>query len=390
MNPFKQYFWLLNKHADLVEEVYLMKSVASTPKTERGLEKLESKQILMCDDTGEYRIHPMYKRCFDAMYTRTRVFDTGSPISVEIEALVALSVEIKSASTRGDEEGQSLYTDEAIDAILSLRIEIDRQIRTFDIQTRNGYHDARSMEELQRRNEFYHGRAKQLSDAISTLNSAAVRDLFDGPHTTPVRIRYYKDIIDRIDGWSTRIAGLIQQMLQFMYSAKEIEKRTKRMRAIFHALETVSAGEQVEAIELSEKSLAPVTVATRIRVDYRAEANEAYLMDAARKLDPDATMGRRRMKHAAGDFRGAEILEEEAVHPIEEMISRMITMTREGGTPVSVRNWTVGHSDQNVHDVLMDVFDHMIDGETGIIMQTVPEKSQHFTSCIQDIVLVPC
>jgi hypothetical protein len=390
MTPLTLHASLLNKHAGLLDEIYRLKSVSSTPKTERDLDKLNAQQILLCDEEGEYRIHPLHRKYFDSIYARNRVFDAGSPISSEIEALDALMVEIKSAGAKGDEIAQGLYTDEAIDAILSLKIEIDRQIRNFDIQTRNGYHDARSMEERLRRNEYYQGRARELSDAVSRLNSPAVRGLFEGPHTVPVRIRYQKDIILRIEGWSMRLAGLIQQMLEFMYRSKEIEARTKRMRTIFHALEAVSAAEQVEALEMTEQSLYVTDLGLKCRADVRSEENEDSLIEAARKLDPDATTGRKRLKHASGVYREAEELAVEEVHPIEMMITRMIELAKSDRQPFSVRAWAKGHAEDHVEDVLMDMFDHMVDGEDGIIMQTVPEKSRHYTSSLQDIVLVPC
>lgn len=390
MNPLKLHASILNRHADLLDEIYRSKSASSTPKTERDLDRLSAQQILICDEEGEYRIHPLHRKYFDSIYARNRAFDVGSPISTEIEALVALSVEIKSAGAKGDEVAQAAYTDDVIDAFLSLKSEIDRQIRNFDIQMRNGYHDARSMEERQRRNEYYQGRALDLSAAVSQLNSTAVRELFEGPHTVPANLRYHKDIIDSIEGWSMRIAGLYQQMLEFMYKSKEIEARTKRMRTIFHALETVSAAEQIEALELTEQSFAPVNLGMKCRVDLRASENEDHLVEVARKLDPDATTGRKRMKHAAGHYREAEKIEVEEPHPIEGMITEMITLARVGGQPLSVRGWAMGNAAGQVDDVLMDMFDHMVDGEEGLIMQTVPEKSRHFTSSLQDIVLVPC
>jgi hypothetical protein len=387
VSAIKAHAALLATHADLLETIYRQRSLTATPETARALAKLESARILLCDEDGGYRLHPRERQYIDAIQDRIRVFDSGNPISEEIARLRELSHALKTADAAGDVAGHADYLEETIDTILTLRTRIDDRIRIFDGMVHSGYHDARTIEERLQRNAFYQEQARHLIDTIDALNGPVMRDLFSGWHLGAARGRYRRDIIDRVETWSVRLSGLYGEMLEFMYRSRRIEARTKRFRLISAALEKVPPGDMIDAIDLAESPLVPLDLGPRIRFDPRAARNEEALIAAAAKIDPEASRSAARVRHLPGKVVAAAPPPPEEADPVAETIDGLLAEVREKGGPVSVRQWARAHAPDHVDDLVTDLFDHMMEGEEGVRMRTLPEGDDRFTIGVHDVIL---
>ncbi|MFG6572227.1 hypothetical protein ACGYLO_11540 [Sulfitobacter sp. 1A13353] len=386
MTPIKAQGNLLARHETLLDEIYRSRSVTATPETANALAKLESARMVLCDEEGNYRLHPRERRYFDGLYDRNRILETSGAIAEEIRRLGELSRLISTCGQAGDDAGVAEHTEESIDTIMTLRVQIDDKIRIFELEVRNGYHDARTMEERIKRNEVYQERVKELIDVVVQLNAPSVQEFFDNRHARPVRVRYARDIMTRIEPWSVRLSGLAREMLDFMYRTKRIEARTKRFRALLHALESVSVAEQVEALQVADSAFCGVDFAAKIGVDCVSEENEPALLAVAEKLDPEGSRSARRVKHVAGKVTEASAPPPEETDPVESMIDTLIGMARKG--EVSVRAWADAHHPAMTGQLVVDLFDHMSEGEEGLSMRTVPDSARYMTSGVHDVILM--
>lgn len=386
MTALKTHASLLARNADLLDDIYRARSVVASAETEKALAKLESARVLLCDEEGNYRLHPRERRYFDGIYDRNRILETSGAIAEEIRRLGELAGLIKTCGQAGDDAGLAEHLEESIDTIMTLRVQIDDKIRIFELEVRNGYHDARTMEERIKRNEVYQDRVKELIDVVVQLNAPSIQEFFDNRHARPVRVRYARDIMTRIEPWSVRLSGLAREMLDFMYRTKRIEARTKRFRALLHALENVSIAEQVEALQASEEAFSGIDFGAKIGVDCLSEANETALVEVAVKLDPEGSRSARRVKHVAGKVTEATAPPPEESDPVEAMIDTLLVIARSGA--VSVRDWATAHHPEIAGQLVVDLFDHMSEGEQGIAMQTVPEGAHYVTSGVHDVILM--
>ncbi|MCW3784388.1 hypothetical protein [Defluviimonas salinarum] len=386
MDPLKEHFALLARHSDLIGRIYRERSVEAGQDSQKALAALHAARIVIGGEDDSYRLSPRDRAYLDSVFDRHRAFAAGSPIAPEIERLTKLVEEMRHSFRQGDDAAHHDQEQEAIDTIWLIREEVEGQLRLFDMMTRNGYHDARSLEERIRRNEFYHGRAGILAGAIADLNGALIRDHLAASHAGEVRAVFRRQVLDRIEGWSTRLAGLIREMLEFMYRSKEVAARTKRLRSIFHALRTIPASEQIDALLLADNQMLPEGLPARIRPDLRDAGLEAAAIAAARKLDPDATRSARRSRHASGavvldrEIPAAEVFS--GADPVEMLLAEV----RASDVPVSVRDWAAWTGSDG-GSMVIDVFDYLLEGSEGIAMETVPPGSPVFTSGVRDLIL---
>jgi hypothetical protein len=388
MTELKSHLAILHRNADLIDLIYTSKSVVATPDTERQLAKMETARILHCGEDGSYHLHPKTRSWLRDIYQQMRIFGSGTPIAEDVSRLKELGQSMRIAYASGDELGHDLYVDEMVDTILELQFSIDDQIRIFDVSIRNGYHDARTLDEKMKRNEFYQKRASSLSGAVSDLNSKEIRGMFDGPHAAAVSRRFAREIIARVDAWSARLEGLISEMIQFMNRSKEVTAQTKRYRAMVHALRTVSVSEQVEALEMSDVQMMPSGVNSKVRFDVRSEQNAPTIIEQARKLDPKETRVERRKDFAAGEVREAVAIPKDKYEGVSGLIEKLMADVRSGQTH-SVREWLKDKGDFNPDHFVMDVYDFMSNVKTGVAMKRAADQSKRFTNGVRDVVLEP-
>lgn len=399
MSVGKETFKLICDHYDLIERIYHANGMTPPTDKEGVIARLESKNILRCDYEGQYRLSSLWRSVFDNNSNRERAFSVDSPISEEITSMQAICTSMKLPYREGDDAGSSALEGELIDTIDDLQSRIDKQLNTFDLKLRNGYHDAKTIDEKIHRNAYYQERAKALQDAVDTVNGETVRDLFDHPHTASVRLRFHIDILSRIDGWSSRLTDMIKEMLDFMYRSKIIDLRTKKFRAACHALRNVSEVEKIEVLKLADVAFLPVRQTIRSNVDFRAEGNESLLSESALKIKPDDSKVQRRRAYSAGKVLTDVEPYIQQDDPLEILVCNFVMGISKDPKSLSegfsVRNWATknwenGDQEFPVDVIIFEVFQHiLLNGiAVGVAMDVLPDSKLPFTSGVYDVNLI--
>lgn len=302
---------LLHRHRELLETIYLAREFVATPETSRALSALHAARILICSSSGMYRLHPRERRYFSECYEQIRPFESGAPLREEIERLEEILSAAVRADTEGDDEGFHLLADEAIETLVTLHVEVDDQIRKFDLQLRNGYHDARTAEEKLLRNAYYEKRVMDLSQIVVTLNQSAVRDWFLDGCLREVEGWYAQEIDAFIDPWSARLAALSDEISNFRYRTKNVIARTKKFRKLCHALDGLSYEEKIEALQHTEKSFVPLKLRMRVGVDFGSDLNAEATLKAAARITAGAAIREQRVSRLSSKVAPRTSFEEE-------------------------------------------------------------------------------
>lgn len=392
MPVLKSHLSFLSKHADLLETIFRARRLEATDDTARDLEALRMKRVLVCGSDGMYRINSREKKFFEMIFDQRRAFDTGNPISHEIENLKLSSSAMHESGRVGNTDQADDHMEDAIDTILGMSVSISDQIRIFELSVRNEFHNARTMAERQSRNLHFQTRARELLGAIYTLNSEALIDVITTPYTAEIRRNYNEEVLDHIDAWSIRLSGLIKEMSDFLYRSKRIEEETRRFRVISHALDSVPVAEQVEVLESQENQTWPSKGVPRTSYDVLAMTHESAIEVVTAKLviDPTADMKSRTIK--AGVVAGHVDYPEELEDPFDDLIDEVIEIGQKSAEGVSVRKWA---SDQGLADpdeFVIEVFDSFLSLSSeasydGLHVEKVPAPHKILTSGLTDLIL---
>lgn len=387
MSDLAGHFQTLARHAGLIERIYRDGGIATDEESWRALADLQSARLVIEGD-GEYRIASRFRSYLDEFFNRQRSYATATPLAVSIDALRQELADLHEAARRGDETGRYRSEGEAIDRIWQLREEIDEEVRVFDLATRNGYHNARSAEERVRRNAYYHKRAEDLLGAIQALRGLDLREIMATPEMRDVRKAYRKQIIDRLEGWSTRLAGLIREMLDYLYRSREIAARTKRLRALLHAKRALPRARRRELLEGMPGQVSPIPMPILTRPDLFSDAVAAEAPRIMARLDGRAPLSERaRLRMAPPPLRSID--PEEAPLEVAEqprLLLDFLSYLEEARGPVSARAWaeTAG---EPAGLLIVLLHDHLVGSGGPASWRLSPEGQGPWTLEVEDIVV---
>ncbi len=386
MSDLAGHFQMLARHAALLERIYRDGGVATDEESWRALSELQAARLVIEGD-GEYRIASRFRAYLDDFFNRQRSYATATPLSVSIDALRRELADLHEAARRGDETGRYRSEGEAIDRIWQLREEIDEEVRVFDLITRNGYHNARSAEERVRRNAYYHKRAEELLMAIQALRGLELREVMAAPEMRDVRKAYRRQVLDRLEGWSTRLAGLIREMLDYLYRSREIAARTKRLRALLHAKRALPRALRRELIEGVPGPVSPIPMPLLTRPDLFSEAVSAEAPRVMARLDGrDQLAARARLRAAPPPIR-PEGPEAGAAPPeAHPALTRFLAHLDRSAGPVSARAWAEG-AGEPVGLLIILLHDHLVGSAEPFSWRLSPENGGSWTRLVEDILV---
>lgn len=390
MSDLGAHFHMMSRHAGLIERIYRQGGVVTDEESWRGLSELHAARIIIEGD-GEYRIASRFRGYLDDFFSRNRSYAVGTPLSLSINALRQELADLRDASRRGDETGRGRSEGETVDRIWQLREEIDEEVRVFDLATRNGYHNARSAEERVRRNAYYHKRAEDLLGAIQNLRGLELRELMSQPEMREVRKTFRKQILDRLEGWSVRLAGLIKEMLDYLYRSREIAERTKRLRALLHAKRALPRARLRELLETMPRQAAPVPMPILTRADLEADAVAA---ETPRILDRlrgrGGVSGRHRLRETAPPVREELPPEKElGISEVPQILTDFLAYREAATDRVSARDWASA-AGVPAGLLIIHLFDHLAhEAEEQGAWQISPGHDRPWTCHLYDITLDP-
>jgi hypothetical protein len=390
MSDLGAHFQMLSRHAGLIERIYRQGGVVTDEESWRALSELHAARLIIEGD-GEYRIASRFRGYLDDFFSRNRSYAVGTPLSLSINALRQELADLRDAARRGDETGRGRSEGETVDRIWQLREEIDEEVRVFDLATRNGYHNARSAEERVRRNAYYHTRAEDLLGAIQDLRGLGLRELMSGPEMRDVRKTFRKQILDRLEGWSVRLAGLIKEMLDYLYRSREIAERTKRLRALLHAKRALPRARLRELIEGMPRQAAPVLMPILTRPDLGAEAVAAETPRIQERLrGRGGASGRHRLREPAPSLRD-EMPPEEGmtISELPQILTDFLAYRATATARVSARDWAE-ETGVPAGLLIIHLYDHLAhEAEERGAWQISPEHDRPWTGHLVDITLNP-
>ena len=381
---------LIARHIDLFERVYAERNYEGGDDDWRALTQMTQAGI-MVEDEGVYSLSLRDRTYADDVSDRTRAYASGTLVADLIDGLIKLVADMRAAAQAGNETGRADIEDEAIDRLRAIPQEITRQLRVFDTEIRNGFHDARTLEERERRNAFYLDKATRINDAITYLNSDAALALVSGTVCLHLRRVFQRQIKDRINSWSSLTSDLIEEMKAYLHKTKEVAAQTKRMRAILAALKTVSAAEQIEVLALADKTFHPMKVSCDLRPDFRSADNEDAIVAATAKLDPARTRSARRAKHDAAPIRhDAPVISADAGDVVPPEVVEMLAEVRESRQPVSAMTWARQRGLPRAMLFTLMVHDHVRglpeDGR-DIALDILPPPTRFSTPQVEDVIV---
>lgn len=387
MSVLQTYGNLIARHHEILDRLFKERYVAPTHDTEKALLKLSEARIAILDSDGLYQLNTKVRKHFDFLYERTRAFQGVGNLSDAVRRIDVQCQDIRDAALRGDEVTVDDRTADVEFDLLEIHHEIDEQITSFSLMMHNGYHEARSSEERRRRNDFYHGRAKELVDIIHVLNTT-MRGFFEGPQMSGLRRRYRKAIADHIERWSAQLSSVMEEMAQFLHKIKTIEMRTKRYRMISHALSKVPRAELLEALDEADQPFLPAAAPRRIGFNPRARENEEQLIQTARKIDKTSLSTQKRRDRSAG-APVAQVHVPEPEQPYEEMIiQNLLDSVLHHGKPQRVREWAQAHDAEDPSIIVIGVYDRLVGDTSGTHQMTLlPEMTGNLTHAIEDIIV---
>jgi hypothetical protein len=390
MSDLGAHFQMLARNSGLIEQIYRRGGVTADEESWRGLSELHTARIIIEGD-GEYRVASRFRGYLDDFFNKNRSYTIGTPLGLSVNALRQEIADLREAVSRGDEVGRARSEGEAIDRIWQLREEIDEEVRVFDLTTRNGYHNARSAEERVRRNAYYHKRAEELLAAIQDLRGLELRELMAGPEMRDVRRAFRKQVLDRLEGWSVRLAGLIKEMLDYLYRSREIADRTKRLRALLHAKRAMPRAHRRELLETMPRQLAPVPMPLVTRPDLRCDAVAAEANRITDRLRgrPDVAYRYRRRAPAPPPREDQAPEGELTLFEVPVILTRFLDHRAAAEGPVSAREWALS---EGVPPglLIIHLYDHLVrePDERGR-WRIRPDHDRPWTGQLTDITLDP-
>ena len=222
---------LLSRHADVIEVAYHDQSVLKSTENEAAIRLLHKERVLSPREDGHYGLTRALRDVFDDLTQRQKRFAIKGNIGEEIDRMEKLLTELESAAVEGRHEDIDRNCADLMQSLYDVRELIDADLLQFDQVMTSKYSDVITIDEKMRQNQHYLDRADRLRKALNRLNRNEVHERFSRRDIGSAGHVYQHVISGRIEAWTTSLLEVSEVFASYMFSFREIEMRTRRIRA---------------------------------------------------------------------------------------------------------------------------------------------------------------
>ncbi|WP_223428422.1 hypothetical protein [Tateyamaria pelophila] len=222
---------LLSRNADVIEATYHDQSVLKTEENEAAIRLLHKERVLSPREDGHYGLTRALRDVLDDLTQRQKRFAIKGNIGEEIDRMEKLLTELEAAAVEGRHEDIDRNSADLIQSLYDVRELIDADLLQFDQVMTSRFSDVKTIDEKMRQNQHYLDRADRLRKALNRLNRTEAHERFSRRDISSAGHVYQNVISGRMEAWTTSLLEISDVFASYMFSFREIETHTRKIRA---------------------------------------------------------------------------------------------------------------------------------------------------------------
>ena len=222
---------LLSRHNEVIEDVYHAGEILRTDENGNAIDALYKERVLTPREEGRYGLTRSLRDVLDDLTQRQKRFAFTGSIGEEIDRLEKLLIELLAATVETRHKDIDRNTEQIIESLYDVRELVDADILQFHQVMASKFSDVSSNDEKMRHNAHYLERADRLRKALNRLNRIDMHDRFNRKDISRAGHVYQSAISGRIESWTQSLLEISAVFNHFMFTFREIEEHTRRIRA---------------------------------------------------------------------------------------------------------------------------------------------------------------
>lgn len=223
----------LHTYRDLVAEAYHQREIVRDEDNARAIALLQQHKVLVPRTTETFTLNTAFRRFLDASLNIERLYAQGAEIGAGFERLDKIADALFHAAHEGRTEDREVLVDEFHQSVYEIADGLATDLAQLRALVENQFATVTLAAEKRRQNAYYIGRTERLVKAIElfTLSGMDERITSDSAFVDVAPV-FRSQLQERLPAFRQNLLGILAILQDYLFEIRQVEARTKRVRAI--------------------------------------------------------------------------------------------------------------------------------------------------------------
>ncbi len=228
-DPVKLLLDRLHAASETISAAYHQGRIHKTDENARDIERLRQIRLLSPDIRDAFQLRATFRQFLNATLNTERLFSMGANIGAYFERLSKLVEEHSIAFQEGRDDDCERYEYETREAISDIADAIDDELTILQAQVETRFAAVSTIAEKKRQNLHYQQRTQMLVNLLENFHFSDIGDQLQGHEE--LALSFKSLLSDRIPAFRESLLSILGLLNQYLFEFRQIEDRTKRVRA---------------------------------------------------------------------------------------------------------------------------------------------------------------
>lgn len=228
-DPVKILLDKLHAASETISAAYHQGRIHKTDDNARDIERLRQLRLLSPDIRDAFQLRATFRQFLNATLNTERLFSMGANIGAYFQRLSKLVEEHSIAFQEGRDDDCERYEYETREAISDIADAIDDELIILQVQVETKFAAVSTIAEKKRQNLHYQQRTQMLVNLLENFHFSDIGDQLQGHDD--LALSFKSLLADRIPAFRESLLSILGLLNQYLFEFRQIEDRTKRVRA---------------------------------------------------------------------------------------------------------------------------------------------------------------
>lgn len=219
----------LHAASETISAAYHQGRIHKTDENARDIERLRQLRLLSPDIRDAFQLRATFRQFLNTTLNTERLFSMGANIGEYFNRLARLVEEHSIAFQEGRDSDCERYEYEAREAISDIADAIDDELTILHAQVETRFAAVSTIAEKKRQNLHYQQRTQMLVNLLENFHFSDIGDQLQGHED--LALSFKSLLSDRIPAFRESLISILGLLNQYLFEFRQIEDRTKRVRA---------------------------------------------------------------------------------------------------------------------------------------------------------------
>ena len=229
IDPVTMLLGKLGRFSETISEAYYQGRIHKNDDNAREIEGLRQMRLLSPDIRDAFQLRASFRQFLNAALNSERLFSMGANIGGYFLRLSKLVDEHSIAFQEGRDSDCERFEVEIREAISDIADSIDDELIILQAQVSTRFAAVSTIAEKKRQNIHYQQRTQQLVLLLENFHFSDIGELLEGHEELALSFRSL--LSDRIPAFRESLLSILGLLNQYLFEFRQIEERSKRVRA---------------------------------------------------------------------------------------------------------------------------------------------------------------